>query len=147
MSGPAQPVMVFTMNYISMKMDMKEGIRLHFVSKKEERRQMGVSQRPADRHTKCFGGGGRCSEMGIPSTEVEQVGEAGTGATPQLVMSPGWGAFHEAEEMTGVVVGVVESFPTLWGRMNYSPPGSSVTGISQATILEQVGTSFSRGPS
>lgn len=58
MSGPAQPVMVFTMNYISMKMDMKEGIRLHFVSKKEERRQMGVSQRPADRHTKCFWGGG-----------------------------------------------------------------------------------------
>ena len=49
--------------------------------------------------------------------------------------------------MTGVVVGVVESFPTLWGRMNYSPPGSSVIGISQATILEQVGTSFSRGSS
>ena len=58
MSGPAQPVMVFTMNYISMKMDMEEGIRLHFVSKKEERRQMGVSQKPADRHTKCFWGGG-----------------------------------------------------------------------------------------
>ena len=31
--------------------------------------------------------------------------------------------------------------------MNFSPPGSSVQGISQAGILEWVAISFSRGPS
>ena len=31
--------------------------------------------------------------------------------------------------------------------MNFSPPGSSVQGISQARILEWVAISFSRGPS
>ena len=36
---------------------------------------------------------------------------------------------------------------TLWGSMDCSPPGSSVHGISQASILEWVAISFSRGSS
>ena len=35
--------------------------------------------------------------------------------------------------------------PTLCGSMDYSLPGSSVHGISQAKILEWVAISFSRG--
>lgn len=90
MSGRAQPVTVFTMNCILMKMDVKERRRLHFVSKKEERRQMGVSQRPADRHTKCFWGwGGGVQRPEFPPQRWSRWAEAGTGAIPQLVMSPG----------------------------------------------------------
>ena len=40
-----------------------------------------------------------------------------------------------------------QSRPTLCAPMNCSPPDSSVHGISQARILEQVATSFSRGSS
>ena len=40
---------------------------------------------------------------------------------------------------------VAQSFPTLYGPMDYSLPGSSVRGISQAKILEWVAISFSRG--
>ena len=36
---------------------------------------------------------------------------------------------------------------TLYDPMEYSPPGSSVHGISQARILERVAISFSRGSS
>ena len=39
----------------------------------------------------------------------------------------------------------IQSYPTLWDPMGYSPPGSSVLGISQARILEQVAIYFSRG--
>ena len=38
-----------------------------------------------------------------------------------------------------------QSCLTLWDPVNYSPPGSSVHGISQARILEQVTISYSRG--
>ena len=41
----------------------------------------------------------------------------------------------------------VQSCPTLCDPMDYSPPGSSVHGISQARILERVAISFSRGSS
>ena len=44
-------------------------------------------------------------------------------------------------------VGVTESHLTLCDPMGYSPPGSSVHGISQASILEWVAISFSRGSS
>ena len=37
--------------------------------------------------------------------------------------------------------------PTLCGSMDYSLPGSSVHGIFQARILEQVAISYSRGSS
>ena len=40
-----------------------------------------------------------------------------------------------------------QSCPTLCDPMNYSPPGSSVHGILQATILEWVVISFSRASS
>ena len=40
---------------------------------------------------------------------------------------------------------VAQSYPTLCNPMEYSPPGSSVHGISQARILEWVVISFSRG--
>ena len=42
---------------------------------------------------------------------------------------------------------VTKSCPTLCDPMDYSPPGSSVCGISQARILEWVAISFSRGSS
>ena len=42
---------------------------------------------------------------------------------------------------------VVQSCPSLRNTMDYSPPGSSVPGISQARILEWVAISFSRGSS
>ena len=44
-----------------------------------------------------------------------------------------------------VYVLVAQSYPTLWDSMNYSPPDSSVHGISQARILEWVAISFFRG--
>ena len=44
-------------------------------------------------------------------------------------------------------VKVARSCPTLYNRMDYSPPGSSVHGILQARILEWVTIPFSRGSS
>jgi len=43
-----------------------------------------------------------------------------------------------------VKVLVAQLCPTLWNPMDYSTPGSSVHGILQAGILEQVAISFSR---
>ena len=40
-----------------------------------------------------------------------------------------------------------QSFLTLWDPVDYSPPGSSVYGISQARILECVAISSYRGSS
>ena len=40
---------------------------------------------------------------------------------------------------------VVQSCPTLHNALDYSPPGSSVHGILQATMLEWVAIPFSRG--
>ena len=42
---------------------------------------------------------------------------------------------------------LLQSCPTLCNTMACSPPGSSVYGIFQATILEWVAVSFSRGSS
>ena len=42
---------------------------------------------------------------------------------------------------------LLQSCPTLWDFMDYSPLGSSVHGISQARILKWVATSSSRGSS
>ena len=42
---------------------------------------------------------------------------------------------------------LLQSCLTLWDPMDYSTPGSSVHGISQARILEWVAISFSRGSS
>ena len=42
---------------------------------------------------------------------------------------------------------VAKPCPTICDPMDYSPPGSSVPGISQARILEWVAISFSRGSS
>ena len=47
---------------------------------------------------------------------------------------------------TGIVL-VAKSHPTLMHPMDYSPPGSFVQGISQASILEWVAISFCRGSS
>ena len=46
-----------------------------------------------------------------------------------------------------VAVLVTESCPTLCGPVNYSPPSSSIHGISQARILEWAAISFFRGSS
>ena len=40
---------------------------------------------------------------------------------------------------------VTQLCPTLYGPMDYGPPGSSAHGIFQAKILEWVAISFSRG--
>ena len=42
---------------------------------------------------------------------------------------------------------VTQLCPTVCNPMDHSPPGSSVYGISQARILEQLAISFSRGSS
>ena len=42
---------------------------------------------------------------------------------------------------------VAQSCPTLCDPVDYSPPGSSIHGILQASILEWVTISFSRGSS
>ena len=42
---------------------------------------------------------------------------------------------------------VSQSSPTLCNQMDCSPPGSSVYGIFQASVLEWVATSYSRGSS
>ena len=42
---------------------------------------------------------------------------------------------------------VTQSCPTLCDHKDYSPPGSSVHGISQARILEWIAISFSKGSS
>ena len=48
---------------------------------------------------------------------------------------------------TLVTVTVTQSYPTLSAPKDCSPAGSSVRGISQARILEQVAISYSRGSS
>ena len=45
------------------------------------------------------------------------------------------------------VCSVAQSCPTLGNAMDYSPPGSSVYGISQARIMDRVAISFSMGSS
>ena len=42
---------------------------------------------------------------------------------------------------------VAQAYPTLANPMDFSPPSSSIHGISQARILEWVAISFSRGSS
>ena len=42
---------------------------------------------------------------------------------------------------------VAQLCPTLWDPMDCSPPGSSVHGILQATVMEWVVIPFSRGSS
>ena len=42
---------------------------------------------------------------------------------------------------------VAQSCPALWDPMDYSLPGSSIHGIFQASVLEWVAISFSRGSS
>ena len=44
-----------------------------------------------------------------------------------------------------VKVKVAQSRPTFFDPKDFSPPGSSVHGILQATILEWVAIHFSRG--
>ena len=53
---------------------------------------------------------------------------------------------QEVAEHRGAVL-VAQSSPTLCGPMDCSPPGSSVHGVLQATILEWVSMPFSRGSS
>ena len=57
----------------------------------------------------------------------------------------GRGVVCEHSEINCVRVLVAQSCPILWDPMDYSPPGSSVYGISQARILEWVAIPFSRG--
>ena len=53
----------------------------------------------------------------------------------------------EADTLTSEPPGKPHSCPTLCDLMDCSPPGSSVRGIFQARILEQVAISSSRGSS
>ena len=105
-SGWAQPVLVFTLNYILMKMDMKESRRLHRVRRKKKQDKL-VSPRGQQTGTqRVFAGAQRWQFPQQRWTEkpLEQWAEAGTVEIPQVVMLPRLGAFYEAKEMTGVVV-------------------------------------------
>ena len=53
--------------------------------------------------------------------------------------TPPWGVLHACM--------LTQSCPTLCDPVDYSPPGSSVRGVSQARILEWVAISYSRGSS
>ena len=50
----------------------------------------------------------------------------------------------QTRRFTFCMCSVAQLYPTLYGPMDCSPPGSSVHGILQARILEWVATSFSR---
>ena len=54
---------------------------------------------------------------------------------------------RERERVRVCVCSVTQPCLTLWDRMDCSPPGSSVHGISQARILELAAISYSRGSS
>ena len=57
-------------------------------------------------------------------------------------------SFKQCHELMGsALCTVAQSCPTLCDPMDYRPAGSSVHGIFQARILEQVSISFSRGSS
>ena len=55
--------------------------------------------------------------------------------------------FSPEHTVTDLVVLVVQSYQTLCDPMNCSPPGSSVHGISEASILEWAASSSSKGSS
>ena len=126
-SGWAQPVLVFTLNYILMKMDMKESRRLHRVRRKKKQDKL-VSPRGQQTGTqRVFAGAQRWQFPQQRWTEkpLEQWAEAGTVEIPQVVMSPRLGAFYEAEEMTGVVIVVALScfplFAAVWTVAHQAP--------------------------
>ena len=56
-------------------------------------------------------------------------------------------ALSEQRLTVCVLCFIAQTCPTLWDTMDCSPPGSSVHGIFQARILEQVAISYSRGSS
>ena len=72
---------------------------------------------------------------------------------PFAVSTTSWGSctplglFHLTliYSNTVCVCSVAQSFPTLCDPMDWGPPGSSVPGILQARILEQVAIRYSRG--
>ena len=55
--------------------------------------------------------------------------------------------FHKMVLLFIYVCMCTQSCPTLFDTLDYSPPGSSVHGTSQARILEQIAISYSRGSS
>ena len=55
--------------------------------------------------------------------------------------------FSPEHTVTDLVVLVVQSYQTLCDPMNCSPPGSSVHGFSEASILEWAASSSSKGSS
>ena len=58
-----------------------------------------------------------------------------------------YGSSRSEYDLCVFVCSVAQSFLTLCNTRYYSPPGSSVRGISQARILERVAISSSRGSS
>ena len=56
-----------------------------------------------------------------------------------------WNYHNIVNWLRAVLCLVAQSCPTLWDPMDFSPPGSSVHGISQARILEWVVKPSSRG--
>ena len=69
---------------------------------------------------------------------------------PGLVCT-GWGRGRQQGDshraLSCVACSVIQSCPVLCGPMDYSLPGFSIHGISQARMLEWVAISFSRGSS
>ena len=65
--------------------------------------------------------------------------------SPLPLTLPGYS--HTETLREGLCVSVTQSCLILYNPMDYSPPGSSVCGISQARILEKAAVSSSRGSS
>ena len=65
------------------------------------------------------------------------------GGYPQV----GFGLAQDEVSHACVCAKLLQSCPTLWDSMNYSPSVSSVHGIFQVRILEWVAISYSRGSS
>ena len=62
--------------------------------------------------------------------------------SPNSLLSCPWDDRHNFNFILNVPY--AQLCPTLFGSVDYSPPGSSVHGILQARILEWVAISFSR---
>ena len=84
----------------------------------------------------------------LAQTHVYQVSDAIQSSHPLLVVTVG--VFLNSLELQLLSAGmcsIAQSYLSLCDLMDYSPPGSSIHGISHARILEWVAISSSRGSS
>ena len=80
-----------------------------------------------------------------PGTKMSTLEAPVQPLTKLLHISSPFPSFFDHKKKVKVLV--AQSRPTLCNPMDYSPPGSSIHGISQTRILEWVAIPFSRGSS